>query len=128
MNRTLCVIAHDPLAPDGEDSTGNFSAIPMKNTKFGGLYSSGVYGETEAYTFSSDGKKDWDMARCSIGTRFLVSETGKADADDDAPFGRPVFYTDHRWLGHDLEKDGTVSVANNNSETVKSKMPMTLNK
>jgi pSer/pThr/pTyr-binding forkhead associated (FHA) protein len=105
------LVAHYPLETDGKDSTNKQDDMTLENAPFNddGVYCNGIYpgGNANACVISTPNLNGFNYDSFSIGLQFNADEIKRM----------PVFVggRSYRWLGFELQDDGSVSLLYNNS-------------
>lgn len=106
------LVAHYPLESDGKDITGKQDDMTLENAPFtdGGVYCNGVYtgsGGANPCKISTPNLNGFDFNSFSISMEFKTDQLKRM----------PVFVggRSYRWLGFELQEDGTISLLYNNS-------------
>ncbi|MFO7678736.1 MAG: protein kinase [Chloroflexota bacterium] len=106
------LVAHYPLAEDGKDITGKQDDMTLTNAPFvdEGVYCNGIYsgsGQANACVISTPNLSGFDYNSFSIAMQFKADEVSRM----------PVFVGGRgwRWIGFELQNDGSVSLLYNNN-------------
>jgi hypothetical protein len=103
------LVAHYPLQTDGQDITGKQSDMTLTNAPFidEAVYCNGVYAQGNNCVVSTGNLNGFDFDAFSIEIEFKA----------DARLRMPVFVggRSFRWLGFELNNDGSINLLYNNS-------------
>ncbi len=106
------LVAHYPLETDGKDITNKQDDMTLENAPFadGGVYCNGIYpgGNANACVISTPNLSGFDYDSFSIALQFNA----------DGLERMPVFVggRSYRWLGFELQDDGSIKLLYNNSQ------------
>ena len=119
------LIARYPLDSNPNDTTGNHGPMALINTPYqeGGIYCNGNYLQSggDSCLAITPQLSDFSFQHFSIQARFKVLEVYNHT--------RPVFVGGdlYRWVGFNLNPDGTVTFLYNNNDTINSNVHYMLN-
>ncbi|MFH1842939.1 MAG: LamG-like jellyroll fold domain-containing protein [bacterium] len=118
-------IAHYPLTSDAVDITGNNGDMTLTNAPFqdGGVYCNGIYpgGDPTATIVMTPEIVGLNPESCAVSAEFKISEYPPEAY-------RPVFMcgVNWRWLGVDIHLDGMLGLRYNNSTSIHTDVPVSL--
>jgi len=121
------LIAHYPLLADGQDATGTYDDMTLMNAPFqdGGVYCNGIYpgGDPAASVVKTPTIAGWDPESFTASAEFMISEY-----PPEAISYRSIFMcgTSWRWMGVDIYSDGLLGLRYNNSISIHTAQPVTL--